>query len=136
MLGLRRALPLLLLLAPAALAQVQDDFADGDFTADPAWTGDTDRFTVVPFGADFALRSDGLAASDTIALATASSVDKVLREKVKGSNLASAKAVGELIADRLKEKGVTTAVFDRGGYRYHGKVKALADAARAKGLSF
>ena len=74
--GLRRALPLLLALlwTPAALAQVQDDFADGDFTADPAWTGDTDRFTVVPFGADFALRSDGLAASDTIALATASNV--------------------------------------------------------------
>ncbi len=69
-------------------------------------------------------------------VATASSLDKDLREKVKGSNLASAKAVGELIADRLKDKGVTTAVFDRGGYRYHGKVKALADAARAKGLTF
>ena len=71
-----------------------------------------------------------------ITLATASSVDKDLREKVKGSNVASARAVGELIADRLKEKGVTTAVFDRGGYRYHGKVKALAEAARAKGLKF
>ena len=71
-----------------------------------------------------------------VTLATASSLDKDLREKVKGSNVASAKAVGELIADRLKEKGVTSAVFDRGGYRYHGKVKALADAARAKGLSF
>jgi large subunit ribosomal protein L18 len=68
-------------------------------------------------------------------VATASSMDKQLREKVKGSNVASAKAVGELIADRLKEKGVTSAVFDRGGYRYHGKVKALAEAARAKGLS-
>ncbi len=76
MLGLRRALPLLfaLLLAPAALAQVEDYFADGDFTAKPPWTGDADRFTVVPFGADFALRSDGLAASDTISLATASDV--------------------------------------------------------------
>lgn len=71
-----------------------------------------------------------------VTVATASSLDKELREKVKGSNLASAKAVGELIADRLKEKGVTSAVFDRGGYRYHGKVKALAEAARAKGLSF
>ncbi|MEM1043708.1 MAG: lamin tail domain-containing protein [Bacteroidota bacterium] len=58
--------------APAVLAQVQDDFADGDFTADPPWQGDADRFTVVPFGPDFALRSDGLAESDTIALATAS----------------------------------------------------------------
>ena len=76
MLGLRRALPFLLalLVAPAAFAQVQDDFADGDFTTDPPWTGDTDRFTVVPFGADFALRSDGLAEPDTIALATASDV--------------------------------------------------------------
>ena len=74
--GLRRALALLLALlcTSAALAQVQDDFADGDFTADPPWTGDTDRFTVVPFGDDFALRSDGLAASDTIALATTSNV--------------------------------------------------------------
>ena len=74
--GLRRALSFLLalLLPPAALAQVQDDFADGDFTADPPWTGDTDRFTVVPFGADFALRSDGVADDDTIALATASDV--------------------------------------------------------------
>ena len=71
-----------------------------------------------------------------VTVATASSLDKDLREKVKGSNLASAKAVGELIADRLKEKGVTSAVFDRGGYRYHGKIKALAEAARAKGLSF
>ncbi len=69
-------------------------------------------------------------------LANASSLDKELREKVKGSNIASAKAVGELIAERLKEKGVTSAVFDRGGYMFHGKVKALADAARAKGLSF
>ena len=71
-----------------------------------------------------------------VTLATASSLEKELREKVKGSNVASAKAVGELIADRLKEKGVTSAVFDRGGYRYHGKVKALAEAARAKGLTF
>jgi len=71
-----------------------------------------------------------------VTLATASSLDKNLRESVKGSNVASAKAVGELIADRLKEKGVTSAVFDRGGYRYHGKIKALAEAARAKGLSF
>ncbi len=65
---------LLFLLAPAALAQVQDDFADGDFTANPAWQGDTDRFIVVPFGADFGLRSDGLAENDTIALATISDV--------------------------------------------------------------
>ncbi len=65
---------LLLLLAPAALAQVQDDFADGDFSQNPPWQGDAERFTVVPFAADFALRSDGLVGSDTISLATASDV--------------------------------------------------------------
>lgn len=70
-----RALPLLLLLlASPSLAQVADDFADGDFSADPPWTGETDRFTVVPFGADSALRSDGVAASDTIHLATGADV--------------------------------------------------------------
>src|SRR5690606_29294161 len=72
MFGLLRLALLLALLAPAALAQVVDDFSDGDFTNDPPWTGETDRFTVVPFGADFALRSDGIAANDTIYLATAS----------------------------------------------------------------
>ena len=69
-------------------------------------------------------------------LATASSRDKELREKVKGSNLASATAVGELIAARLKDKGVTSAVFDRGGYMYQGRVKTLAEAAREAGLNF
>src|SRR5690606_12751043 len=72
MFGLLRLALLLALLAPAALAQVEDDFSDGDFTNDPPWTGETDRFTVVPFGADFSLRSDGIAANDTIYLATAS----------------------------------------------------------------
>ncbi|MEM9998287.1 MAG: lamin tail domain-containing protein, partial [Bacteroidota bacterium] len=60
------------LLPVAATAQFTDDFADGDFTSNPAWTGDTERFAVVPFEADFVLRSDGLAESDTIALATPS----------------------------------------------------------------
>jgi large subunit ribosomal protein L18 len=54
----------------------------------------------------------------------------------KGANAASAKAVGELIAKKAKEKGVTRVVFDRGGYLYHGNIKALADAARANGLEF
>ncbi|MEL6703751.1 MAG: lamin tail domain-containing protein [Bacteroidota bacterium] len=70
---MRRLLILSLLLSPfVATAQLSDDFSDGDFTANPTWTGDTDRFSVVPFEGDFALRSDGLAASDTIALATPS----------------------------------------------------------------
>ncbi|HEX7150786.1 MAG TPA: 50S ribosomal protein L18 [Thermoanaerobaculia bacterium] len=54
----------------------------------------------------------------------------------KGSNQAAAKAVGELIAKKAKDKGITRVVFDRGGYLYHGNIKALADAARANGLEF
>jgi large subunit ribosomal protein L18 len=54
----------------------------------------------------------------------------------KGANAAAAKAVGKLIASRVKEKGITKVVFDRGGYLYHGNIKALADAARENGLEF
>jgi large subunit ribosomal protein L18 len=53
-----------------------------------------------------------------------------------GGNVSSAKEVGKLIAERAKEKGIKQVVFDRGGYLYHGRVKALADAARAAGLEF
>jgi large subunit ribosomal protein L18 len=53
-----------------------------------------------------------------------------------GGNVAAAKAVGELLAQRAKALGLTQVVFDRGGYKYHGRVKALADAARAGGLAF
>ena len=57
-------------------------------------------------------------------------------KKATGGNLAAAKTVGKTIAERAKEKGVTKVVFDRGGYIYHGRVKALADAAREAGLKF
>jgi large subunit ribosomal protein L18 len=53
-----------------------------------------------------------------------------------GGNVAAAKAVGELLAQKAKAGGITQVVFDRGGYKYHGRVKALADAARAGGLAF
>jgi large subunit ribosomal protein L18 len=53
-----------------------------------------------------------------------------------GGNVAAAKAVGTLLAQRARAAGVSTIVFDRGGYKYHGRVKALADAARAGGLAF
>jgi large subunit ribosomal protein L18 len=53
-----------------------------------------------------------------------------------GGNVAGAKAVGKLIAERAKDKGIQAVVFDRGGYLYHGRVKALADAAREAGLEF
>ncbi len=70
-------------------------------------------------------------------VASASSVDHELRAKVAGlSKTEQAKLVGELVAQRAKDKGVTRVVFDRGGYRYIGRVKALADAARQAGLEF
>ena len=72
-----------------------------------------------------------------ITLAAASSLEKDLRGSLKnGANIEAAKAVGASIAARLKEKGITAVVFDRNGYVYHGRVKALADAAREGGLSF
>ena len=56
--------------------------------------------------------------------------------KASGGNLAGAKLIGQTIASRAKEKGIKQVVFDRGGYLYHGRIKALADAARAAGLEF
>jgi large subunit ribosomal protein L18 len=70
-------------------------------------------------------------------LCAASSLDKELqKQKGGGSDVAAAKAVGGLIASRAKEKGITAVVFDRGGFQYHGRVRALADAAREGGLKF
>ena len=70
-------------------------------------------------------------------LAAASSLEKDMRGSLKtGANIAAAKAVGKLVAERAAAKGVKDVVFDRGGYLYHGRVKALADAAREGGLNF
>jgi large subunit ribosomal protein L18 len=67
----------------------------------------------------------------------ASSLDETLKaDKKRGANVAAAKAVGSLIATRAKEKGIEAVVFDRGGFQYHGRIKALADAAREGGLKF
>ncbi len=68
-------------------------------------------------------------------VACASTLD-IRKEAGRTGNLEAAKRVGALIAERLKQKGLETAVFDRGGYLYHGRVKAVADAARAAGLKF
>ena len=64
----------------------------------------------------------------------ASSVDK--SNRTNGGNIAAAKAIGKAVAERAKEKGIKDVIFDRGGYLYHGRVKALAEAARESGLNF
>ncbi len=70
-------------------------------------------------------------------LAAASSVDKKTRAQLKGGgNVASAKVVGKEVAERARAAGVEQVVFDRGGYKYHGRVRALAEAAREAGLKF
>lgn len=70
-------------------------------------------------------------------LVAASTVDGELRKKMKGLNKTEqAKLVGQAVADRAKSKGVTSVVFDRGGFRYMGRVKALAEGARENGLQF
>ena len=70
-------------------------------------------------------------------LVSASTVDRDLRERMKGLKKAEqAKLVGQTIAERAKNKGIQAVVFDRGGYRYSGRVKALADGAREGGLQF
>jgi large subunit ribosomal protein L18 len=70
-------------------------------------------------------------------LVSASTVDRDLREKLKGLKKSEqAKLVGQTVAERAKNKGIQVVVFDRGGYRYSGRVKALADGAREGGLQF
>ena len=70
-------------------------------------------------------------------IVSGSSLDKETKKGLQGGgNIASAKAVGKIIAERAKAAGVGRVVFDRGGYKYHGRVKALADAAREAGLQF
>jgi large subunit ribosomal protein L18 len=74
---------------------------------------------------------------DGVTVASASSIEKTARESHKtGAGVDAAKIVGKLIAERAKEKGIKDVVFDRGGYLYHGRVKALAEAAREGGLNF
>lgn len=68
-------------------------------------------------------------------LASASTVEKALRGETTG-NVAAAEKVGKLIAERAKAAGVESVAFDRGGFKYHGRVKALADSAREAGLQF
>ena len=70
-------------------------------------------------------------------IVSASSLDKEVRAQIKGGgNIAASKVVGKMVAERARAKGVDKVVFDRGGYQYHGRVQALAEAAREAGLKF
>jgi large subunit ribosomal protein L18 len=72
-----------------------------------------------------------------VTLVSASSMEKAQRDAGKtGADVEAAKAVGKLVAERAAQKGIKNVVFDRGGYMYHGRIKALADAAREGGLNF
>jgi large subunit ribosomal protein L18 len=71
-----------------------------------------------------------------VTLVAASSIEKELKGKPKAGKKAAAIEVGKLVAERAKKAGVTEVVFDRGGYQYHGRVKALAEGAREAGLNF
>ena len=78
-----------------------------------------------------------IAATGDTVLASASTVEADVRKKVKnGGNVEAAAAIGKLIAEKAKKAGITIVAFDRSGYKYHGRIKALADAAREHGLSF
>jgi len=97
--------------------------------------GDRPRLSVFRSGQNIYAQVIRDAAGNTVA--SASTLDQELRGKLKtGANIDAAKAVGELIAKRAKEAGVSEVVFDRGGYLYHGRVRALAEAAREGGLKF
>jgi len=74
--------------------------------------------------------------SASATLASASTLPGKSGEKIVGGNIEAAKIVGKLIAERAQEKGIKKVVFDRGGYLYHGRIKALAEAAREAGLEF
>ncbi|MDN5278050.1 MAG: large subunit ribosomal protein [Clostridiales bacterium] len=69
-------------------------------------------------------------------IAMASSLDKELRSSIKGGNKEGAKQVGQKVAERAIEKGITCVVFDKGGFKYHGRVRELAEGARSAGLKF
>jgi large subunit ribosomal protein L18 len=74
--------------------------------------------------------------SRRVTLVSASTLSLGGKKAENGANVEAAKKVGELLAERAKEKGIASVVFDRGGYIYHGRVKALAEAARKAGLKF
>lgn len=71
-----------------------------------------------------------------IVITSASTLDKDIRDTMNGGNIEAAKKVGEIIASRARNAGIEQVAFDRSGFKYHGRIKALADAAREGGLNF
>jgi large subunit ribosomal protein L18 len=96
--------------------------------------GTAERPRLVVFRSNSNMYAQLIDDSKAHTVAAASTVEKELTKSV--ANIEGAKAVGQLIAKRAQAKGVKNVVFDRGGYLYHGKIKALADAAREAGLQF
>ena len=96
-------------------------------------SGERPRLSVFRSGAH--IYSQVIDDSKGVTLAAASSAEKNAGVP-RGGNIAGAKAIGKLIAERARAKGIESVVFDRGGFPYHGRVKALADAARESGLKF
>ena len=77
-----------------------------------------------------------LVSASTVAKVDKEAKGKAAKGGAKGGNVAAAKTIGKLVAERAQEKGIKSVVFDRGGFQYHGRIKALADAAREAGLEF
>ena len=99
--------------------------------------GSEERPRLVVFRSDKHIYAHAIDDGSGRTIAHASSLDADLKGNVKrGGNVDAAKVVGGAIAARLKDKGIEDVVFDRGGYLYHGRIKALADAAREAGLKF
>jgi large subunit ribosomal protein L18 len=96
--------------------------------------GTTERPRLAVFRSNKHISAQVIDDSTGRTLASASSLEADLRSS--GGNVEGAKKVGELLASRAKDAGVTQVVFDRGGFRYHGRVASLADAARTSGLEF
>jgi large subunit ribosomal protein L18 len=96
--------------------------------------GTTERPRLVVFRSNANMYVQLIDDSKAHTIVAASTVEKELVKS--GSNIEGAKLVGQLVAKRAQAKGVKSVVFDRGGYLYHGKIKALADAAREAGLNF
>ena len=97
----------------------------------------SDRARLAVYRSDKHIYAQVIIDKNGTTVAAASTIDKEVRSKLKkGSNVEAASFVGKVVAQRAKKVGIDMVVFDRGGYLYHGRVKALAEAARQGGLSF